>query len=113
MTEILKEAIGPAGTGKLAAVDGFSTAGKTGTAQKIDPDTGRYSRNRFVSSFVGFVPADSPEIAILVVVNEPKGVAWGGSVAAPVFKRVAEQTLQYLHIESAEREQITVMAQNP
>jgi cell division protein FtsI (penicillin-binding protein 3) len=113
MTEILKEAIGPAGTGKLAAVDGFSTAGKTGTAQKIDPDTGRYSRSRFVSSFVGFVPADSPEIAILVVVNEPKGVAWGGSVAAPVFKRVAEQTLQYLHIESAEREQITVMAQNP
>ncbi len=113
MTEILKEAIGPAGTGKLAAVDGFSTAGKTGTAQKIDPETGRYSGSRFVSSFVGFVPANSPEIAILVVVNEPKGVAWGGSVAAPVFKRVAEQTLQYLHIEPAEREQITVMAQNP
>src|SRR3990170_1990747 len=113
MTEILKEAVSPAGTGKLAAVDGFSTAGKTGTAQKIDPETRRYSRNRFVSSFVGFVPADSPEIAILVVVNEPKGIAWGGSVAAPVFKRVAEQTLQYLHIESAGREQITVMAQNP
>lgn len=113
MTEILKEAVGPAGTGKLAVVNGFSTAGKTGTAQKIDPETGRYSRSRFVSSFVGFVPADSPEIAILVVVNEPKGVAWGGSVAAPVFKRVAEQTLQYLHIESSGREQITVMAQNP
>jgi len=113
MTEILKEAVGPAGTGQLAAVDGFSTAGKTGTAQKIDPETRRYSRNRFVSSFVGFVPADSPEIAILVVVNEPRGIAWGGSVAAPVFKRVAEQTLQYLHIESAGREQITVMAQNP
>lgn len=113
MTEILKEAVGPEGTGKLAVVDGFSTAGKTGTAQKIDPETGRYSRSRFVSSFAGFVPADSPEIAILIVINEPKGIAWGGSVAAPVFKRVAEQTLQYMHVESAGREQITVMAQNP
>lgn len=112
MVEILKEAVGPDGTGKLAALNGFPVAGKTGTAQKIDPVTGGYSRSRFISSFVGFVPADSPEIAILVIVDEPKGVAWGGSVAAPVFKRVAEQTLEYMHIEPKERERITIMAQN-
>ena len=112
MVEIFKEVVGPNGTGKLAAVDGFSTAGKTGTAQKIDPETGKYSRSRFISSFVGFVPAESPEIAILVIVDEPKGIAWGGSVAAPVFKRVAEQTLLYMHVEPTEREQLKIMAEN-
>lgn len=112
MMEILKEVVGREGTGKLAAMSGFSVAGKTGTAQKIDPETGRYSRDRFISSFVGFVPADSPEIAILVIVDEPKGVAWGGSVAAPVFKRVAEQALQYMHVTPENREQITIMAKN-
>ncbi len=111
MVEILKGVVSPDGTGKLAAINGFTIAGKTGTAQKIDPETGKYSKNRFISSFVGFVPADSPEIAILVIIDEPKGVAWGGSVAAPVFKRVAEQALQYMHVEPKEREQITIMAQ--
>lgn len=112
MVDVLKEVVSPDGTGKLAMVSGFSAAGKTGTAQKIDHETGRYSRSRFMSSFVGFVPAESPEVAILVIVDEPEGNAWGGSVAAPVFKRVAEQTLQYLRIEPEERERITVMAQN-
>jgi len=110
MTEILKEVVSREGTGKLAAMSGFSVAGKTGTAQKIDPETGRYSRDRYISSFVGFVPADSPEIAILVIVDEPKGIAWGGSVAAPVFKRIAEQTLQYLHVTPKDINQITIMA---
>ena len=112
MADILKEVVSQRGTGKLASVNGFSTAGKTGTAQKIDPATGQYSKSRFISSFVGFVPADSPEIAILVIIDEPKGVAWGGSVAAPVFKRVAEQTLQYLHVEPDGNEQIKIMAEN-
>ena len=111
MVDILKEVVSSRGTGNLAAVNGFSTAGKTGTAQKIDPDTGKYSKTRFISSFAGFVPAESPEIAILVIIDEPKGVAWGGSVAAPVFKRVAEQTLQYLHVEPEEREQVKIMAE--
>lgn len=111
MMEILKEVVGREGTGKLAAMSGFSVAGKTGTAQKIDPETGRYSKDRFISSFVGVVPADSPEIAILVIIDEPKGVAWGGSVAAPVFKRIAEQALQYLHVTPEDREQITIMAE--
>ena len=110
MVEILKSVVSDEGTGKLADIAGFTSAGKTGTAQKIDPETGRYSKNRFVSSFVGFVPADSPEIVILIIVDEPKGVAWGGSVAAPVFKSVAGQTLQYLHIEPEKRQEITIMA---
>ena len=111
MTDILKWVVSNEGTGKLAAVDGFSVAGKTGTAQKIDPETGRYSKNRFISSFIGFVPADSPEIVMLVVVDEPKGLAWGGSVAAPVFHRVAEQALRYMHVESEEQQKITITAE--
>lgn len=112
MTEILVQVVGQEGTGKLAVLNGFSVAGKTGTAQKIDTETGRYYSNRFISSFVGFVPAEAPEIAILIIVDEPKGLAWGGTVAAPVFKKVAEQTLEYLHIEPEKREKIRIMAEN-
>ncbi|MCC6543368.1 MAG: penicillin-binding protein 2 [Nitrospirae bacterium] len=112
MTEILKWVVSNEGTGKLAAVDGFSVAGKTGTAQKVDPATGRYSSNKFISSFIGFVPADSPELVILIVVDEPKGVSWGGSVAAPVFHSVAQQTLRYMHVEPVEQQKITIMANN-
>ena len=112
MTDILKWVVSNEGTGKLAAVDGFSVAGKTGTAQKVDPETGRYSRNKFISSFTGFVPADSPEMVILIVIDEPKGVSWGGSVAAPVFHRVARQALRYMHVEPEEQQKITIMAKN-
>jgi cell division protein FtsI (penicillin-binding protein 3) len=86
------------GTGTRAAVPGYRVAGKTGTAQKIDPRTGAYSPTLFVGSFVGFVPADDPKLAIVAVIDEPKGEAWGGSVAAPVFRRVAERSLPYLGI---------------
>jgi cell division protein FtsI (penicillin-binding protein 3) len=96
LTRILEGVVQKGGTGEKAALTGYTVAGKTGTAQKVDPKTKAYSPNRFVSSFVGFVPAEDPEIAVLVVVDEPQGVSWGGSVAAPVFKSVAEQTLQYL-----------------
>ncbi len=112
MTDILKWVVSNEGTGKLAAVDGFSVAGKTGTAQKVDPETGRYSKSKFISSFIGFVPADSPELVILIVVDEPKGISWGGSVAAPVFHRVAQQALRYMHVEPEEQQKITVMAKN-
>ncbi len=112
MTEILKWVVSNEGTGKLAAVDGFTVAGKTGTAQKIDNETGRYSRDRFISSFIGFVPSDSPELVILIIIDEPKGVSWGGSVAAPVFHRIAEQALRYMHVEPAEQRKITIMAGN-
>jgi len=90
------------GTGSKAAVPGYRVAGKTGTAQKIDPKTGAYSSNLSVGSFVGYVPADDPRLAIVVVIDEPQTEAWGGVVAAPVFRRVAEQALQHLGVSSQE-----------
>lgn len=90
------------GTGKRAAVPGYRVAGKTGTAQKVDPETGTYSSTKFVGSFVGFVPAEDPQLAILVVIDEPQGPAWGGVVAAPVFRKVAEQALRHLSVAPVE-----------
>ena len=90
------------GTGSKAAVPGYRVAGKTGTAQKIDPKTGSYSSNLSVGSSVGYVPADDPRLAVVVVIDEPQTEAWGGVVAAPVFRRVAEQALQYLGVSSQE-----------
>lgn len=94
--EILVGVIGE-GTGRLAAIPGFRVAGKTGTAQKLGPD-GRYVHNKFVASFIGFVPADDPAIAICVVVDEPRPYYFGGVVCAPVFKKVAADVLRYLRI---------------
>jgi cell division protein FtsI (penicillin-binding protein 3) len=88
------------GTGGKAAIPGFRVAGKTGTAQKIDPRTGTYSATQFVGSFVGYAPADNPRLAMIVVIDEPHGEAWGGNVAAPVFHRVGEQVLNYLGVLS-------------
>ncbi len=90
------------GTGKRAAIPGYRVAGKTGTAQKVDPATGTYSSTKFVGSFVGFVPAEDPQLAILVMIDEPQGPAWGGVVAAPVFRKVAEQALRYLSVAPGE-----------
>ncbi|MCM8757884.1 MAG: penicillin-binding protein 2 [Candidatus Omnitrophica bacterium] len=87
------------GTGKLAKIEGFKVAGKTGTAQKIGSD-GRYVHDRFVASFIGFVPADNPVIAICIVIDEPYPYYFGGVVCAPVFKRVASDILKYLQITS-------------
>lgn len=86
------------GTGKRAAIPGYRVAGKTGTAQKVDPETGTYSSTKSVGSFVGFVPAEDPQLTILVMIDEPQGPAWGGVVAAPVFRQVAEQSLRYLNV---------------
>ena len=88
-----------AGTGQRAKPAGYTAAGKTGTAQKIDHRTGRYSKQDYISSFVGFVPANAPRLVILVMIDTPEGVIWGGSVAAPVFKAVAEQSLAYLQVQ--------------
>ncbi|HET6371917.1 MAG TPA: penicillin-binding transpeptidase domain-containing protein, partial [Candidatus Polarisedimenticolia bacterium] len=86
------------GTAKAARMPGYSIAGKTGTAQKIGPD-GRYSSNHFVASFVGFVPSSRPELTILVVLDEPRGMLYhGGDIAAPVFKRIALPALRYLRV---------------
>ncbi len=99
VTKIL-EGVVTDGTGTKAAIPGFQVAGKTGTAQKIDPRTGAYSATRVVASFAGYVPADMPQLAMLVVIDEPQGDTSGGSVAAPVFSRVGEQVLSYLGVPS-------------
>ena len=86
------------GTGKLAHLDGWTAAGKTGSAQKIDPATGRYSRTQLIASFTGFAPINNPAVSILVSLDSPIGLHEGGMVAAPVFKRIAEQVLPYLDV---------------
>ncbi len=85
------------GTGTEAAIPGYTVAGKTGTAAKIDPD-GRYSTSRYVASFVGLVPASKPRLVIMVMVDEPSASIWGGTVAAPAFKEIASFNLQHLEI---------------
>ena len=86
------------GTGPLAHLDGWTAAGKTGTAQKIDPATGRYSAKQLIASFTGFAPINSPAVTILVSLDSPVGQHEGGQVAAPVFKRIAEQVLPHLDV---------------
>ena len=85
------------GTGTEAAIPGYTVAGKTGTAAKIDPD-GRYSHTRYVASFVGMVPATKPRLVIMVMVDEPSGSIYGGEVAAPAFKQIARFNLQHLEV---------------
>jgi cell division protein FtsI (penicillin-binding protein 3) len=94
---IMKTVITEGGTGVNAALDGYSVGGKTGTSRKLDGN-GQYSAKRHMASFIGFTPADNPEIVILVVIDEPKGKYYGGTVAAPVFKQIAQQTLNYLNV---------------
>jgi cell division protein FtsI (penicillin-binding protein 3) len=90
------------GTGAKAQVAGYSVAGKTGTAQKLDPLTHVYSRKPGVLSFVGFVPAEAPRLAMFVMLDEPKTVAWGSEAAAPLFAAVAVQVLRHLGIPPAD-----------
>jgi cell division protein FtsI (penicillin-binding protein 3) len=86
------------GTGQFAAIPGYQVAGKTGTAQKPDSDGG-YATDRYVSSFVGIVPASRPRLVVLVTVDEPRGAIWGGVVAAPAFQQLARFDLQYLEVQ--------------
>jgi cell division protein FtsI/penicillin-binding protein 2 len=97
LTEML-EGVVLRGTGKRAQLSGYTAAGKTGTAQQFDPETGRYSPTRHVASFVGFAPVKDPQVCILVAIDEPRGLYHGGDVAAPVFKRIAEMGLHYLDV---------------
>jgi cell division protein FtsI (penicillin-binding protein 3) len=94
---IMQTVITKGGTGVNAALDRYSVCGKTGTARKLD-EGGKYSDSRHVASFVGFTPAANPEIAVLVIIDEPKENYYGGTVAAPVFKQIAQQTLNYLNV---------------
>lgn len=86
------------GTGKEAALEEYSVGGKTGTAQKLDPATGRYSHQKVVASFVGAVPAEAPRLVILVLIDEPETLRWGASIAAPTFREIARDALKYLQV---------------
>lgn len=86
------------GTGRRAALEGYRAAGKTGTAQKMDPETLRYSRDKYVSSFIGFAPLPHPRITVLVQIDEPKGSHYGGDVSAPYFQKIAQETLLHLRV---------------
>jgi cell division protein FtsI (penicillin-binding protein 3) len=85
------------GTGKKALLIGYSSAGKTGTAQKVDPVTHAYSHTKYVASFAGFAPVNNPAITVAVVLDSAVGLHQGGQVSAPVFTRIAQQVLEYLH----------------
>ena len=95
LTKMLEQVVEPDGTGSLAKLKGYLIAGKTGTAQKVDPKTKQYSDNAFVSSFIGYVPAENPEFVIYVVYDTPQPVYYGGLVAAPIFRKIAEESLAY------------------
>lgn len=97
MTEILKQVVID-GTGKGAKLVGYQAAGKTGTAQQFDFSIGKYSDDKYNSLFVGYVPAENPQLSILVLLDQPKGSYYGSTVAAPVFKEIASKALPYLSI---------------
>jgi cell division protein FtsI (penicillin-binding protein 3) len=99
MRSLLQRVTEKGGTGRRACIPGYAVAGKTGTAQK--PAAGGYSSSNYMASFVGFVPATDPEIAVIVVVDEPQPVHVGGVVAAPVFSLVAGETMRYLDAVSS------------
>ena len=86
------------GTARRAILNGYTAAGKTGTAQKVDSAAGAYSKTKYVASFIGFSPVNNPAVTIAVILDSPIGLHQGGQVSAPVFKRIAEQVLEYMHV---------------
>jgi cell division protein FtsI (penicillin-binding protein 3) len=98
MCTLLARVTEPGGTAPQAVIDGLQVGGKTGTAQKVAPETKHYAAGKYVSTFMGLVPVESPALVILVVVDEPKGSHYGGVVAAPIFKGIAEHTLSIIGI---------------
>ena len=94
MTTVTEEG----GTGTDAALDGYLVAGKTGTAQVADLEHGGYADDAWVASFVGFVPADRPRLAMAVILTDPVINHYGGQTAGPVFRRIADQALRYLGV---------------
>jgi cell division protein FtsI (penicillin-binding protein 3) len=86
------------GTGRKAILEGYTSAGKTGTGQKVDPATGAYSKTKYVASFAGFAPLNNPQIVVAVILDSAVGLHQGGQVSAPVFRRISQQVLEYLHV---------------
>ena len=98
VAKTLEGVVSEKGTGSRAAINGYRVAGKSGTTKKVDPRTKRYSKKDYVAIFVGFVPLDKPEMVILVMIDEPREIFYGGTVAGPVFSDVGAWTLNNLHI---------------
>jgi stage V sporulation protein D (sporulation-specific penicillin-binding protein) len=96
MVTALKTVVSPDGTAPQAILEHYTVAGKTGTAQK--PGPGGYMPGKHIASFIGFFPADNPELCISVVLDEPRQGYYGGQTAAPIFKQIAERTANYLSI---------------
>jgi cell division protein FtsI (penicillin-binding protein 3) len=94
---MLRGVLAAGGTASEASIEGYDLAGKTGTANKVDPD-GEYSDTRYVASFMGFAPARDPRLLVAVVVDEPQGAIYGGQVAAPAFQKIVAFALPYLGI---------------
>jgi len=86
------------GTARRAVLDGYTVGGKTGTGQKIDPATGAYSKTKYNATFAGFAPLNNPQIVVAVILDSPSGLHQGGQVSAPVFRRISQQVLEYLHV---------------
>jgi cell division protein FtsI (penicillin-binding protein 3) len=97
ITSVMKEVV-ESGTGTRGRIPGYEVAGKTATAQKVDPATGKYAKDKTVASFMGFLPADEPRVAMLVVVDEPKNNPYGGVTATPVFRRIADELMRYMGV---------------
>jgi len=102
LSKIMETVTEPGGTGRRAAITGHRVAGKTGTAQKVDPVAGGYSPDKRVGSFVGFVPAEDPRLVLLISIDEPQGVKYGGAVAGPTFARVAATALTRFGVRQSE-----------
>ncbi len=110
VTKMMEGVVSNIGTGKYAKVRGYRVAGKTGTAQKLDPETGKYSKKRWTSLFMGFVPADHPVLSAVIVVDEPEGEYYGGKVAAPAFAAIMDRILKYINVvplDSVEKVKVT------
>jgi cell division protein FtsI (penicillin-binding protein 3) len=101
MREMMRAVMLKKGTGEKIDIPGYPVAGKTGTAQKVDPATRRYSPDRWASSFMGFAPYDSPRLVLFVMVDEPQGSHYGSAVAGPIFVKVMSAVLPYLGVAPA------------
>ncbi len=110
LSEILRRVVSE-GTGISAQIKGYDVAGKTGTAQKVDPSTKEYTRSMHIASFAGFVPVENPVLSLIVIIDNPKGKYFGGDVAAPAFKKIASQVLYYLNIPPKKQKRQTLAAE--
>jgi cell division protein FtsI/penicillin-binding protein 2 len=109
MVKALKTVVSPDGTAPKAALEHYTVAGKTGTAQKAI--VGGYSKDKFFSSFIGFFPADNPELCVSITIDEPHGSHYGGQTAAPIFKQIAEKAANYLNIRPEDGADVPPLAE--